>query len=132
MKAIFIHGRFDIVLWKEDFPWGIVEVKKNIETEKNYKEDVVRFNALLKTIRGFEEKRTLNCFFLFYLEREDDHHKKKKAEQKILNYLSHMKENVKSTLDDKISFKVTKGEPVRYKKELKKWAHQSFCFVIHD
>lgn len=126
------NGRFDIVLWKEDLPWGIVEVKKDIWTTEKYIPDIKRIRAVLKTAENFDKELTLNCFFLFYLQREDDRFRSKRAEHKILDFLRSMQEKVESELNDEFSFNVARGEPVRYKGEFKNWAQQPFCFIIHN
>ena len=88
-------GRFDIVFWENDLPWGIIELKKGIWTSKQYEGDIGRIRAALKTAQNMNKKYELNGFFSFYLERQDNKNKSKLADRKILDFLKNMKEKVK-------------------------------------
>lgn len=124
-------GRFDIVLWRRDLPWGIIELKKGVWTTKQYIKDIYRIRAMLKTAQNINKDYELNSFLAFYLERQDNKNKSKMAERKILDFLNEMKEQVKKILNDEFEFKIKKGDFVRYEGEEKAWGFQPFCFVIH-
>ena len=126
------EGRFDIVLWENDLPWGIIELKKGIWTSKQYEGDIDRIRAMLKIAQNIKKNYELNGFMAFYLERRDNKNKSKMADRKILDFLNNMKENVKDKLNDEFDFKIKRGEFVRYDGEQKDWGFQAFCFVIHN
>lgn len=126
------NGRFDIVLWEGDSPWGVIEMKKGIWEKKQYEGDIKRIRAILKKAQDIRKNYELNSFFAFYLEREDSKNKSKMADSKISDFLKNMKKNAEIILNEEFDFKIVKGEFSRYKGELRNWGFQPFCFVIHN
>jgi hypothetical protein len=126
------NGRFDIVLWKEQFPLGVIEIKKDIWTNDKYRSDIERIRAILKLVQHFDKNYKMNAFFSFYLEREDDHVRSNKADIKIRKFLEGMKEHVDEILKDEFDFTIERGKFLRYEGEIKAWGIQAFCFVIHN
>ena len=126
------EGRFDIVLWDDDMPWGIIELKKAIWTTKQYEEDIKRIRATLKTAQTIKENHELNGFLAFYLERQDNKNKSKTTDKKILDFVNNMKGTVEDKLDNDLHFRLESGEFMRYKGKQKDWGFRAFCFVIYN
>ena len=76
------------MLWENDLPWGIIELKKGIWTSKQCEGDIDRIRAMLKTAQNIKKNYELNGFMAFYLERRDNKNKSKMADRKILDFLT--------------------------------------------